>query len=115
MKTMKRKIIGMLVCMLLLATIPLAAGINDDRDIKQELQQPKTGKRTFVSGVIAFYRVSGGGNYITLFAISVRHGQIGGEYGIYRLQPVRFPNSFHGIMVTPFILGWFDGSPGWLQ
>jgi len=105
---MKRKILGILVCMLLLATIPLAAGMNNPSE-----QQPMEDKRTFVSGFIGFSRISGGGTYITFFAIAVRHGQMFGEYGMWRLQLVRFDSEFHGIIQAPFILGWFEGSEGW--
>ena len=110
MKVIKKKILGILICMLFLATIPLAAGMAEKSDETQAL--PVTGKRTFVSGFIAYSRLSLGGRKITFYAVSVRHGQIFGEYGMWRMQRVTIPNEFTGIMQAPLILGWFTGSTG---
>ena len=99
---MKRKILGLLIVTLLLATIPLAACAN------AEVQSTIAKKKTFVSGFVAFAKISFGGKFITFFAISVRHGELGGNYGIWRLQLITMPNKFMGIMTTPFILGMFN-------
>jgi hypothetical protein len=109
MKVMKRKILGLLIVVLMLSTIPLAVGMNSD---PEELQPGAGSKRTFVSGFIAYSRLSLGGRKITFFAISVRHGQIFGDYGMWRLQSVTIPNDFTGILQAPIILGWFQGDTG---
>ena len=104
---MKRKILGLLICTLMLATIPLAAGMSEN-------QEPVTlqTKKTFVFGVIGFSRISGGGRYITFFALNVRYWTFGsGDHGLYRLQLVRFPNQFTGFLTAPLIFGVFDGTP----
>lgn len=99
---MKRKIVGLLIVTLLLATIPLAACAN------AEVKNTAVKKKTFVSGFVAFAKISLGGKFITFFAISVRHGEIGGNYGVWRLQLVTMPNKFMGIMTAPIILGAFN-------
>ena len=110
MKIMNRKLIGLLVIFTVLATIPLAAGASQN-----ELQPNGTQPRTFVSGFIVLPpRPAVGGAYSYFFALSVRAGQIGGDYHIYRLQPVfiRSDYNFHGIATFGFIVGWFDGPIG---
>ena len=106
---MKRKIVGLIMITLMLATIiPLAAAT--------DVQTTAVGKkRTFVSGFIALPpRPAVGGMYLTFFAISMRAGEIGGNYNVYRLQPifVRSSYGFHGIALPGFIMGWFDGPIG---
>lgn len=48
MKVMKKKIIGLLVCTLMLATVPLAAGVNDEPEIQPELDIG----RVFLKGLL---------------------------------------------------------------
>lgn len=106
---MKRKILGLLIVTLLLATIPLAAGTHT------ETQTAALKKKTFVSGTILFPpRPALGGAYMYFFALSMRGGAIAGDYHIYRLQPifVKASYSFHGIAAPGFILGWFNGPIG---
>jgi len=108
MKILNKKVFGLLVVMLLIATIPLAAGASEEQDAIGK-------KRTFVSGVILFPpRPSLGGMYQQFFAVSMRAGQVGGTYHVYRLQPILVKSSydFHGIALPGFILGWFEGPLG---
>jgi len=108
MKLMKRKIIGLLIVTLVLATIPLISAT--------EIQPAAIGKKkTFVSGfILAPPHPALGGMYNTFFAFSLRAGEIGGTYHIYRLQPifVKASYDFHGIALPGFIIGWFDGPVG---
>lgn len=48
MKVMKKKIIGLLVCTLMLATVPLAAGVTQEKEIEPELDVG----RVFLKGLI---------------------------------------------------------------
>jgi len=48
MKVMKKKIIGLLVCTLMLATVPLAAGVTQEKEIEPELDIG----RVFLKGLI---------------------------------------------------------------
>ena len=108
MKIIKQKVLGLLVVTLLLAMIPLAAGTSTDI-------QPIGKKRTFVSGFILFPpRPALGGTYSYFFAISLRAGQIGGDYHVYRLQPVfvKADYGFHGVALPGYIMGWFEGPVG---
>ena len=110
MKITTKKIFGLLAVMLLIATVPLAAATQTD------IEEDAIGKkRTFVSGFILFPpRPSVGGMYMSFFAISMRAGEIGGDYHVYRLQPllVKADYDFHGIALPGFIFGWFEGPIG---
>jgi len=110
MKITSKRIFGLLAVMLMIATVPLATASQTDAGDAAIGKQ-----RTFVSGVILFPpRPALGGMYMSFYAISMRGGQIGGEYHIYRLQPilVKANYDFHGIALPGFILGWFDGPIG---
>ena len=111
MKVMKRKILGLLLAMLMFAAVlPLAASATQVKPTASF-----GSKKTFVSGFIAFPpRTAIGGMYMYFFAISMRAGEIGGTYHVYRFQPifVKTSNSFHGIAMPGYIMGWFDGSIG---
>lgn len=48
MKVMKKKIIGLLVCTLMLATVPLAAGVTQEKEIEPELDVG----RVFLKGLL---------------------------------------------------------------
>jgi|GEM_PF-6624501 len=115
---MKRinKIIGITLCMLiLLAAMPLSMA--NSIQITSNSSSTIGMKRTFVSGfILGPPHPALGGMYMYFFAISMRAGQIGGDYHIYRLQAVfvRAEYRFHGIAVPGFILGWFDGPLGLL-
>ena len=70
----KRKVIGILVCMLMLTTIPLAAGMTAD----SEPDDPETTDigRTIVRGFVFNYRPTGFGHQF--FALRVHYIEITG-------------------------------------
>jgi hypothetical protein len=108
MKLMKKKMIGLLICMLFIATIPMAAGmeISDDDDTTGTTAL----KKTFMWGMIINPTITS--RTITFRAIWVHFRVFGGGYtgkivgkrvivenqGIFKLNP-------------PFIIGLFDGEP----
>ncbi|MEM0493317.1 MAG: hypothetical protein QXS02_05135 [Candidatus Thermoplasmatota archaeon] len=106
------KMLSVFMCILILvAAIPLSLA----QDPKEVIQQLSPKKRTFVSGFILLPpHPAIGGAYMYFFAVSMRAGQVGGDYHIYRLQPVfvRADYDFHGIAIPGFIIGWFDGPLG---
>jgi len=82
----KRKIIGILVCMLMLATIPLAAGMTVD-DAPDDPEPTAIG-RTIVRGIVFNYRNSGFGN--AFLALRVHYIEITGTQrtsGIVLMRP----------------------------
>jgi hypothetical protein len=68
----KRKILGIFICVLMLATIPLAAGMAVD----SEPNDPQTTEigRTVITGVVFNYRPNGLGH--KFFALRVRYTEI---------------------------------------
>ena len=107
---MKKQILGLLIVTLLLATLPLATASKTT-----DVDTLAIKKKTFVSGFILFPpRPALGGSYLYFFAISMRSGQVMGDYDVYRLQPVFVKASygFHGIAMPGFIMGWFNGPLG---
>ena len=70
----KRKVIGIFVCMLMLATIPLAAGMTVD-DTPDDPETTDLG-RTILRGFVLNYRNSGFGN--KFFALRVHYIEITG-------------------------------------
>ena len=69
---MKRKILGIFICVLMLATIPLAAGMTVD----SEPDDPETIDvgRTIIRGFVFDYRPSGFGH--KFFALRIRYVEI---------------------------------------
>ena len=67
---MKKQIGGVLLCIMIITTIPVAAGMNPDTE-------PDTGTTdigsTFIRGIITKPRLTGGGHYITFRAIYVHY------------------------------------------
>ncbi len=83
----KRKILGIFICVLMLATIPLAAGMTVD----SEPDDPETTDlgRTIIRGVYFNYRPSGLGH--KFFALRVHYTEITGltrTSGVVTMRPV---------------------------
>ena len=83
----KRKILGILICVLMLATIPLAAGMTID----SEPNDPETTElgRTVITGVVFNYRPNGLGH--KFFALRVHYTEITGTtrtMGVVALKTV---------------------------
>ena len=85
--SVKRKIIGLIVCFLMIATIPLAAGIATD-DNPEDPQTSEFG-RTIVRGFVFNYRPSGFGH--KFFALRIHYIEITGRtrtMGVITMRPV---------------------------
>jgi len=83
----KRKILGIFICVLMLATIPLAAGMAVD----SEPNDPETTEvgRTIIRGFVFNYRPSGFGH--KFFALRVHYIEITGTTrttGVVTMRPV---------------------------
>ena len=71
----KRKILGIFVCVLMLATIPLAAGIAVDSDLGDPQTESDVG-RTIIRGFVLNYRPTGLGH--KFFALRIHFTEITG-------------------------------------
>lgn len=108
---MKRKLIGIVMCTLLLAAIPMAAGMAIP---KQEKQEP-TGllDMTILRGFVLFKRVTDNGKTLRCFAIRVHYttfGLGGLDTGVLKLRPIAIPNSLRGMYVRFYLFSIFHGS-----
>ncbi len=83
----KRKILGIFICVLMLATIPLAAGMTAD----SEPNDPETTEigRTIIRGFVFNYRPSGLGH--KFFALRIHYAEVTGltrTTGTLTMKPV---------------------------
>ena len=108
---MNKKIVGIILCTIMLATIPLAAAMPHDAGNAAE----NTGifDRTVVKGIILGSKTEG--RVTTFFALFVQYKTYSllGEKdsGVLMLQKVSFTGKFVGKIGTFFIMGTFHGSP----
>ncbi len=113
MKISRKKIMGLLMCMLMLATIPMVAAV----DIKAN--QPSEGEptaigSTFIRGFITRPRLVNGGKDIQFRAIYVHYrtrsiGEI--QTGTLKLlQKLVLENDFIGFVGKHYVFAIFDGS-----
>ena len=118
-KNMKKKVIGILVCMMLMAMIPAAAGLNCD------IQETETKKiisvdpeteglldRTTFRGIVLFQRGTRGGNY-KFFAIRLHYTTItlgGVKTGNILMKSITLPDVPNGYHGNFYIMGTFRGN-----
>ena len=109
---MNKKIVGIILCTLMLATIPLAAAMPHEAENATE----NTGifDRTVVQGIILGSKTEG--RVTSFFAIFVHYkiySLLGGEKdsGVLMFQKVSFTGKFTGKIGQFFIMGTFPGSP----
>ena len=106
---MNKKILCILVCMLMLAIIPTAAGMQRDNE-----KEKSDGifDRTYVQGFILGSQTEG--IYTTFFALRVKYttynlfGQA--DCGVLILHRVTFPGRLNGYIGQFYISGQFWGS-----
>ncbi len=106
---MKKKLVGILVCLMMVSMIPVAAGMMNDTET-----QENSGifAKTTVRGVVLGLRLADGGNTIKGFALRLHYRQTTlGETknGVLRLAPIEIPNNFNGYIGKMFIFGTFRG------
>jgi hypothetical protein len=110
MINMKKKVIGILVCMMLLALIPMAAGMTCETS-----QSESTGllDKTTIRGIVLFPRLKDGGKTVTFLAVRLHYRTTNlGETrtGVLRVAHVEIPNNFNGYMGKFYIFGTFRGA-----
>ena len=112
---MKKQLIGMSVCMMMLALIPVAAGMNCQVDsVKQcvESVDADTGlTKTFVRGIILRPRFTS--RTISFGAVAVHYRVLGqGVSGMIRFpQRMSLDASYKGIVTGHFVCALFNGEP----
>ena len=108
-KKMKKKLISVLLCMLILATIPIATGMQCDKESEESLG---LFSKTTVKGFI--FGSSTTGLKTTFFAVVVKYttSNLFGEEesGILVLREVTFLGKFCGQMGDFYISGTFRGT-----
>ena len=111
---MKKELIGILICMMMLATIPIVAGIQlDTNPTTTETTGPFD--KTFIRGIILFPRLASGGKEINFLAVRVHYRTISlveTKEGVLKLQRVTIPNELNGILGKFYIFGTFQGELG---
>jgi hypothetical protein len=98
------------MCTLLLAAIPMAAGITIPKDDKS--QPSNLLDVTILRGIVLFKRTTDNGRTLQFFAIRVHYTTIGiGGFksGVLRLRPMAIPNSLRGMYVRFYIFSIFHG------
>ena len=104
---MNKKIVGVVLCLLMLTVIPVAVGMQSTVDENDALL-----KRTVVRGVILNSKTEG--RTTTFFALYVHYATYGlmGEIdsGVLMLKRVSFNGKFNGFMGKFYVAGSFWGS-----
>jgi len=106
---MKKKLIGILVCLMFFTMIPAVAGIA----FESETEETGLFDRTTLRGVGLFFRFADGGKTIRFMALRMhyRTTYLGGtKSGLLRAQRLEIPNNFNGYIGKFFIWGSFKGS-----
>ncbi len=110
---MKKKVIGILVCMMLMAVIPAAAGLNCNTE-------PEVGtegivkERIIMRGLIVNPHTNFGGKFAFL-GIRVHYTVIGIQgvrRGILHMQRITLPDTPNGIITNGYMLILFRGHIG---
>lgn len=112
---MKKKVIGILVCMMMLAMIPIAAGLNSDITCTDPIIEttPIEGKKTFIVGIVTKPHLVLFGQFISFRAVRVRYfirGE-GRTVSVRNLQKLTFKNDYKGLVANHFVLAVFNGRP----
>ena len=103
-----KKILAIMMCMLVTALIPAAAGMTE----KTEPQNSQVGVTT-ITGIITMPRTGDGGATLSFRCILVHYFTAGVGHtasgNLFMLQKLTFPNHFTGYVRNHFIAGRFPG------
>jgi hypothetical protein len=108
---MRKKLMGILACVMMLATIlPITAIAADSTSHRNS-----TGMfdHTTIRGIVLFKRTSEGGKNIHFFAIRVHYSTIrlSGEHenGLIKMEPIVIPSDMNGMYSHLYIFASFHG------
>ncbi len=112
---MKKQIITLLLCLMMLGTIPVAAGLslNIADDAEPAPVRRLIGKKTLVIGFTTKPRIVLLGQFITFRALSLKY-MVRGEHRLVtvnNLQRLTFKNDFRGIVTNHIVIALFEGTP----
>jgi hypothetical protein len=108
---MKKKTIGIFLCLMMMAAIPAAAGLC------VETEQPDEGQtgvldKTIIRGIVLFPRSSVGGKF-SFFALRIHYTTIGIgglTSGTLKLRRINLPTNPHGYVGKCFVYLTFRGN-----
>ena len=101
------------MCLVLLAAIPVAAGITIPKE------KPDTSgilDMTIIRGFVLFKRTTDNGRTLRFFALRVHYTTIGlGGFksGVLKFRPMFIPNSLRGMYARFYIFAIFHGDVAW--
>lgn len=108
---MKSRLVGILMCIMLVAAVPIAAGAVIPKD--QQSQPTNLFDTTIIHGIVLFKRVTDGGKNIRFFALRVQYWTISldGDHrsGVIKLRPIIIPDSMKGYYRNFYIVAVFHG------
>jgi hypothetical protein len=107
---MRLQIVGFLICIMILITIPITAGVSIKN--KQVCPIKNVFAKTTIRGIVLFPRVSRDGKSINFLAIRLHYRTIGPEginYGIIKFHYFQIPKNFNGYFGNCYIFGTFRG------
>ena len=106
---MNKKILGIILCVIMLMAIPVAAGMQSTTSDKND----GIFGRTTVRGVILGSQSEGrSSSFFALFVHYTSYSLLGGEQsGYIIMKRVSFPGKFMGYMGKFYIAGSFWGTP----
>lgn len=107
---MNLKIVGISVCIMMLATITIVSGVNNNVEPQREIIG--IFDKTIVRGIVLFPRISPEGETINFFALRLSYKTInfgGITSGVIKLKPVQMPTNFNGYLGKFYIFGSFRG------
>ena len=103
-----KKILAIMMCMLVTALIPAAAGMTQ----KIDPQNSQIGITT-ITGIVTKPRVGDGGATLSFRCILVHYFTVGigqsSSGNLFMLQKLTFPNHFTGYIRNHFVAGRFPG------
>jgi hypothetical protein len=108
---MKKKILGIVMCMLMIGVIPTVAAVTCIPD--PEPQPTGMFDRTTIRGIVLFPRVSRFGDSMKFFALNLHYkttNLLGTISGTMRLKSIEIPLDFSGFRGNMFIFGSFKGN-----
>lgn len=103
---------GILMCIVLVAAVPIAAGAIIPKD--QTSQPANLFDVTTIRGIVLFKRTVDGGKDLRFFALRLHYSTISlnGDHrsGVMKLRPILIPNSMKGFYTRFYIFATFHGS-----
>lgn len=107
---MKKKVIGILVCMMLMAVIPAAAGMNCNTEPDAETEG-LVKERIILRGLIINPHTTLGGKFVFL-GIRVHYTAIGMQgirRGVLHMQRITLPDTPNGLITNGYMLASYRG------